>query len=228
MIAKDCNVHGCSNITVAKGLCEKHYKRFQRHGHILETRPSDWGCREKHPNYPLWKGLVRDHSAKGQLSSEWAADLWQFVQDIGERPSKEYRLCRKDDTKPFSSENWYWRKVERKTEDAKTYSREYARKYRATDPEFEHKKKLKRYYGITLEQYYEMHDKQGGVCAICKGHETSVCHHTNKIRRLAVDHCHSTGKIRGLLCANCNRGLSSFKDSIRHFQSAIKYIEESL
>ena len=59
------------------------------------------------------------------------------------------------------------------------------------------KKELKKKYGITLEQYDEMFEAQGGICAICK--ESDI---TGK--RLSIDHDHETGKVRGLLCGKCN------------------------
>ncbi len=62
--------------------------------------------------------------------------------------------------------------------------------------------KLKQKYGITLDDYWRMHDGQAGLCAICGAEESE-----NKV--LAVDHCHGTGRVRGLLCARCNRGLDA-------------------
>lgn len=53
-------------------------------------------------------------------------------------------------------------------------------------------------YGITLEQYEELLEKQDHKCAICDKHKDEF-----KIN-LAVDHNHITGEIRGLLCAYCN------------------------
>ena len=58
----------------------------------------------------------------------------------------------------------------------------------------------KRNFGISLEDYEELLEKQGGVCAICKNKCPSG-------RRLAVDHDHVTKRVRGLLCCNCNRVL---------------------
>lgn len=227
----ECSIHGCRNVHVAKGFCRKHYMRHQRHGHILETRQSDWGTRAKHPLYKTWKNLIRYQSANGELCEEWGRDFWQFVKDVSERPSKNHRLCRKDDSEVYSSNNWYWREFGEHTPEVKKNRKEYTaqwlRKRRASDAEFGFKQGLKRGYGLTAEQYYEMHESQGRVCAICKGNETSVSHHTGKIRRLAVDHCHATGKIRGLLCTNCNHGISSLKDSISNLQSAIKYLGKS-
>lgn len=53
-------------------------------------------------------------------------------------------------------------------------------------------------YGIDLEQYNVMFQKQQGYCKICGKHQSQFK------RRLAVDHDHATGKVRGLLCCRCN------------------------
>lgn len=58
--------------------------------------------------------------------------------------------------------------------------------------------RLKRMYGITVEQYETLLTKQNNSCAICKRHESEFK------TRLAVDHNHKTGAIRGLLCNYCN------------------------
>lgn len=57
---------------------------------------------------------------------------------------------------------------------------------------------LMRTYGITLEQYNELLEKQDHKCPICDRHEDEFKTH------LAVDHDHVTGEIRGLLCNHCN------------------------
>lgn len=56
--------------------------------------------------------------------------------------------------------------------------------------------RLKKTYGITLEQYEALLAHQDGRCAVCYGKPRK--------RRLAVDHNHKTGEIRGLLCTRCN------------------------
>lgn len=81
------------------------------------------------------------------------------------------------------------------------------------------KSRYKTHYGISLEDYDEMLLAQDGVCAICRGLETS------KRMFLSVDHCHTSGKVRGLLCSNCNRGLGSFKDQEVLLHKAIDYLE---
>ena len=77
---------------------------------------------------------------------------------------------------------------------------------------------MKRYYGITLKDYYKILEDQGGVCAICG---------TDKAGgkgRFHIDHCHKTSEIRGLLCHNCNLLLGHAKDSIKILIKAIKYL----
>jgi predicted nucleic acid-binding Zn ribbon protein len=84
---------------------------------------------------------------------------------------------------------------------------------------------IKRSFGITLEQYNEMLEKQGGLCAICGQPESAKNGWNSKTRFLAVDHCHDTGKIRGLLCTQCNQGLGNFRDDTARMKAAIHYLE---
>lgn len=82
--------------------------------------------------------------------------------------------------------------------------------------------RLKAYYGLTAEQYEELADQQGNVCAICKQTNTKKGRST----RLVVDHDHDTGKIRGLLCDHCNRALGLLKDSTVALESALAYLRK--
>lgn len=66
---------------------------------------------------------------------------------------------------------------------------------------------LKRHYGITLDDYDSLLEKQEYKCAIC-GTDTP-----NGMGRFHVDHNHATGEVRGLLCHGCNTALGGFKDS---------------
>jgi hypothetical protein len=86
------------------------------------------------------------------------------------------------------------------------------------------KSKLKRKYGITLEQYEQMFQNQNGLCAICGKTETSKNQYG--IIRLSVDHCHNTKKVRGLLCNKCNFILGLCNDSIEILKNSIKYLTE--
>lgn len=69
-----------------------------------------------------------------------------------------------------------------------------------------------RRYGLTLDRYNQLHDKQFGCCAICKEVETNK-HANGKVKKLSVDHNHKTGEVRGLLCSSCNRGIGYLRDN---------------
>jgi hypothetical protein len=80
------------------------------------------------------------------------------------------------------------------------------------------KSNLKKFTGLTLEQFDEILKRQNGVCAICgKTEEING-------QRLSVDHCHTTGMVRGLLCFKCNFMIGQANDSVEILANAIKYI----
>lgn len=82
---------------------------------------------------------------------------------------------------------------------------------------------IKRLYGISLDEYKEMSERQNHVCAICGNAETATLR--GEVKSLAVDHCHQTGEVRGLLCTDCNRALGLFKDNINVIRKAADYLE---
>ena len=83
-------------------------------------------------------------------------------------------------------------------------------------------------YNITLAQYREMFEKQGGKCYICGLHQTKLK------RALGVDHNHSCcpgkkscGKcIRKLLCSSCNNAIGALRDSPELLRKSAIYVEE--
>ena len=78
--------------------------------------------------------------------------------------------------------------------------------------------RLKRSYGITLEEYNKLFKEQEGKCVICGRHQSELD------RTLSVDHNHTTGEIRRLLCRSCNGFLGWYelqKDNIN------KYLKEN-
>lgn len=91
----------------------------------------------------------------------------------------------------------------------------------ANNPSVYREAKLKREFGITLEEYDSVLQNQGGVCAIC-GKVPS------ESKPLGVDHNHETGKVRGLLCDNCNLILGLAHDNSDILSKAAIYLENSL
>jgi Autographiviridae endonuclease VII len=74
---------------------------------------------------------------------------------------------------------------------------------------------LRRYYGMSLEDYDAKLAAQSGVCAMCG----------RKFKRsLCVDHCHKTGLLRGLLCRGCNVGIGNLGDDWRFLFTSAVYL----
>lgn len=88
---------------------------------------------------------------------------------------------------------------------------------------------LKRQYGLTLDDYTQMLEDQGGLCA------NPGCFNEPPVgRRFAVDHDHaccsgskkSCGKcVRGLLCGNCNRALGLLSEDVKRIRGLADYLE---
>jgi len=120
--------------------------------------------------------------------------------------------------------------MKRKTPQTREYKRayyeahkenylEYSRRWYEKHKE-QHRRTMKRTrcrrYGLSVEQYRQLRQKQMGKCAICQ-----------KKTKLQIDHNHTSGRVRGLLCQHCNQLLSRAFDSIPTLRSAIKYLKRS-
>ena len=96
------------------------------------------------------------------------------------------------------------------------------RAWRRANPEsqrrYEYKSKLKRDYGLTLDDFGRIAKEQGHRCAICREH----------VLKLVVDHEHATNVVRGLLCANCNLLLGHAKESLLVLEAAINYLKMTM
>lgn len=128
---------------------------------------------------------------------------------------KNYRVSNPERTKQFDFRHYHNRR-----EKVLAYNKQYRK---------DNKEKLKDYlkkynqeygikqYGITPEEYQEMLERQGGVCAVCGG--------LSNRKRLFIDHDHKTGRVRGLLCHKCNSGLGLLRDSLEIVYKLASYLK---
>lgn len=94
---------------------------------------------------------------------------------------------------------------------------EKCRQYRSSlSPERKLKIKL-RQYGLSVEEFLEIIDKQENKCAIC-GEKPK---HN---RKLAIDHNHITGQVRGLLCFKCNSSIGLLNEDVVILNKIIEYL----
>lgn len=101
----------------------------------------------------------------------------------------------------------------------KAYKAGYKKEWLAANPdrsrEFDLQVRVSR-YGLTIDQYRQMCDRQSGLCCIC----------ARPFGRGCIDHDHDTGRVRGILCHTCNVGLGQFQDNPMLLARAIQYLKE--
>jgi hypothetical protein len=94
-------------------------------------------------------------------------------------------------------------------------------KLKKPDPDMQREQRMKREYGITIQDYEAMVKAQNNECAICFASGDQ-----ERNRRLVIDHCHASGKVRGLLCNKCNLLLGHAQDTIGRLERAILYLSD--
>lgn len=121
---------------------------------------------------------------------------------------------------------WYEEHPDRRRE----LARNRMQRWRAANPEKEkeiqYKNDLKRKYGISVDKYDEMYEKQNGCCAGCGEHKEKTGNGNGRRDVLCVDHDHITDQIRELLCIKCNSILGLSNDNIELLENMITYIEK--
>lgn len=94
---------------------------------------------------------------------------------------------------------------------------ESAKRWNRANPErvkeIQRARNLRR-YGLTIEQYEDMCERQDWRCLICESDEQD----------LYVDHDHDTNTVRGLICNSCNRGIGLLKDNPAVLERAAQYV----
>lgn len=76
---------------------------------------------------------------------------------------------------------------------------------------------LSKRYGISMADFAEIIDRQGGGCAVCGRSGGRQC----------VDHDHKTGEVRGILCVRCNVAIGSLGDDVSGLMRAVRYLERA-
>lgn len=114
--------------------------------------------------------------------------------------------------------SWPCKACENKRSRVDWHGRKHIRK--ARDKDYGRAWRLKKYFGITPEQYEELLERQDRKCAICL--QPAAHFKTN----LAVDHDHKTGEIFGVLCYHCNhRKVGRVRDP-EVFRRCAEYLEK--
>ena len=105
---------------------------------------------------------------------------------------------------------WIKRNREKERKRARKYYKENTDRVRMINE----RSRVKRKYGITLEEIEFLKKSQNYRCAICMN-AMATC----------VDHCHKLGVVRGILCSSCNTAIGHMKDEPRTLRAAALYLE---
>ena len=164
---------------------------------------------------------------KKQDDPEWAAERKAYMKDYHKKLLAENR----QDPEWLEKEQARQRKIKQEQRAdpdrgdilRESENRRHHHRYE-TDPEYREQKlrDVVKKYGITLDEYYGMLEKQGSVCAICSKPETRITKGT--LCRLSIDHDHETGKVRGLLCSACNTAIGQFNDDPSLVRKGLDYL----
>lgn len=103
------------------------------------------------------------------------------------------------------------------------------RKWSANNQRSVRATKMKKHFGISIEQYEALYEQAKGCCQICGVAIPS--HLDNDAKKLAakvaIDHDHKTGRVRGLLCGSCNCSIGYMLDDPARLRAAAEYLERA-
>lgn len=106
------------------------------------------------------------------------------------------------------------------------YDKKHYLRYKESINATSWKYRIKMKYGLSIEEYEKILEKQNYCCYICQRNASEI-YRTKS--RFCVDHDHKTGKIRGILCVGCNgRLLPSVRENVEIAYRLYEYLSREV
>jgi hypothetical protein len=209
---RGCSIEGCDGKHKGRGYCGTHLARLRRNGTLgVEPRVRKTCTFEECERPAVSRGLCNSHA--NQIKRGKPLARLRPMQKSTIRDEHGHKRC--STCKAWKDVGEFYPNA-RNADNLATYCKRCDRSHR-----------IKRNYGISVDQYEDMLEAQGGGCAVCGGKPKDG-------PSLHIDHDHSCcstykrscGKcVRGLLCEDCNRVLGMFADNVTRFEAAIDYLK---
>jgi len=203
------------------------YQAARERYHSVDVQEDVTGVRERARVAARYRSLWQRTQRDAAEVTGWSS-IDEFIADIGDDVKDRLILVPIDASRPIGPGNWKW--------DVTLYSRfdtstkegrnAYERAVKRQNPHIWRDRHFRQNFGLSLVEYMEKLNAQGGVCACCGRPETATI--KGETRWLAVDHCHASGNVRDLLCGNCNKGLGLFQDDPYLLRKAADYLERHM
>jgi hypothetical protein len=217
-----CSVQDCQQRAHAKRLCQKHYRRVQRHGDVHASRREhraksarEKALAEQRSQVPRWPDTERTCRKCGETKP-----IDEFAKGDGGDLRRVCKQCKAEQHRQWRAKDpehvKEWHREYNQMPERKAAHTNRQRHYYYKDPQGRRARAM-REKGLSVDEYDAMLARQNGVCAICG----TVC---KSGRALAVDHDHITGEVRGLLCMNCNRAIGWLNDDPDLIMRAAEYV----
>lgn len=212
---RGCSVDGCDRRHFGRGYCNTHWARLYRTGMLDVTPRVRKTCTFDDCGRPaVSQGHCTGHAQQAQKGKPLTPLRPMHRSTIrDEQGRKRCAVCKdwKDAAEFYPNR--------RNADGLGTYCKRCDRSAR-----------LKRNYGITVDQYEALLAAQGAVCAICGGPpKDGPSLHIDHDHACCATYKRSCGKcVRGLLCEDCNRVLGMFSDDTARFEAAIDYLKNGV
>lgn len=156
----------------------------------------------------------KDPAKQAAFKLEWARKARRENPEPFRRRSREYAK-RHPEQKRTQRKRHYQRHRNEILDRASEKRQSNPRPYRLYYLEY----RLRKKYGMTVEQYAALLETQGFKCVICRdsliASDRSPC----------IDHCHQGGHVRSVLCTRCNSAIAMLRHSARIARAAVSYLE---